>query len=350
MRAPAPAGHPPPAPADHDRDRARGRDPRRAARPLPLDDRRRRAAAPVSRTLDRSARDPGGAPPASLWTRPVRGSAPRIGRAASPRPGPHAVTGILGGPMQYVAEHFTSDEQDILRPYFTNVDGPVFALVNLPEVVKGALFARYSRSDKSLRRLFLDEFVGTLDITGDLIDRRERRAEARRGALRPRVPRVRRRLRRAARRRAPRVRAGVEPAHQGARVGSAHGVPRAVDALHRVRQPPRRSVPVPAPARGARVAARRRATSASSTRCSRATPTASPRCSTGPASATRRSRATPTSSTSRRSRPRPATRCAACCRRRRCRTSASTAPGRATSSCCCACGRTRCPRPAATRT
>jgi thymidylate synthase ThyX len=70
--------------------------------------------------------------------------------------------------MQYVAESFTSDEQDILRPYFTNVDGPVFALVNLPEVVKGALFARYSRSDKSLRRLFLDEFVGTLDISGDL--------------------------------------------------------------------------------------------------------------------------------------------------------------------------------------
>ena len=43
----------------------------------------------------------------------------------------------------------------------------MFALVNLPEVVKGALFARYSRSPKSLRRLFLDEFVGELDITGD---------------------------------------------------------------------------------------------------------------------------------------------------------------------------------------
>ncbi len=70
--------------------------------------------------------------------------------------------------MQYVAEQFTPDEQDILRPYFTNTDGPVFALVNLPEVVKGALFARYSRSDKSLRRLFLDEFVGALDISGDL--------------------------------------------------------------------------------------------------------------------------------------------------------------------------------------
>ncbi len=70
--------------------------------------------------------------------------------------------------MQYAAERFTADEQAVLRPYFTNLDGPVFALVNLPEVVKGALFARYSRSSKSLRRLFLDEFVNDLDLTGDL--------------------------------------------------------------------------------------------------------------------------------------------------------------------------------------
>ncbi|WP_420450297.1 FAD-dependent thymidylate synthase [Ilumatobacter sp.] len=67
----------------------------------------------------------------------------------------------------YAPESFTSDEADVLRRYFTNLDGPVFALVNLPEVVKGALFARYSRSPKSLRRLFLDEFVGDLDIRGD---------------------------------------------------------------------------------------------------------------------------------------------------------------------------------------
>ncbi len=67
----------------------------------------------------------------------------------------------------YVSEEFTPAEADVLRRYFTNLDGPVFALVNLPEVVKGALFARYSRSPKSLRRLFLDEFVGDLDITGD---------------------------------------------------------------------------------------------------------------------------------------------------------------------------------------
>jgi thymidylate synthase ThyX len=67
----------------------------------------------------------------------------------------------------YVPEEFTPAEADVLRRYFTNLDGPVFALVNLPEVVKGALFARYSRSPKSLRRLFLDEFVGDLDIAGD---------------------------------------------------------------------------------------------------------------------------------------------------------------------------------------
>ncbi len=58
-------------------------------------------------------------------------------------------------------EEFTQEERARLAPYFTNLDGPVFALVNLPEVVKGALFARYSRSPKSLRRLFLDEFAGS---------------------------------------------------------------------------------------------------------------------------------------------------------------------------------------------
>ncbi len=68
----------------------------------------------------------------------------------------------------YVEEQFTADEAAVLRRYVTNLDLPVFALVNLPEVVKGALFARYSRSPKSLRRLFLDKFVGDLDISGDI--------------------------------------------------------------------------------------------------------------------------------------------------------------------------------------
>ena len=59
----------------------------------------------------------------------------------------------------YHQEDFTPEEEAVLRRFFTNTDLPVFGLINLPEVVKGALFARYSRSAKSLRRLFLDEFV-----------------------------------------------------------------------------------------------------------------------------------------------------------------------------------------------
>src|SRR2546422_1404287 len=59
-----------------------------------------------------------------------------------------------------MAEEVTREERAALAPYVSNLDGPVFALVNLPEVVKGALFARYSRSPKSLRRLFVDEFLG----------------------------------------------------------------------------------------------------------------------------------------------------------------------------------------------
>src|SRR2546430_1024533 len=46
--------------------------------------------------------------------------------------------------MLYATEAFTADEVEVLARHFTNVDRPVFALVNLPEVVKGALFARYS--------------------------------------------------------------------------------------------------------------------------------------------------------------------------------------------------------------
>ena len=70
----------------------------------------------------------------------------------------------------YTAEAFTPAERDQLAPHFTNLDGPVFALTNLPEAVKGALFARYSRSTKSLRRLFLDEFVQDVTDAGTLSD------------------------------------------------------------------------------------------------------------------------------------------------------------------------------------
>ena len=60
--------------------------------------------------------------------------------------------------MQVSAE-FTDGEANALARYFTNLDRPVFALRNLPEVVKGALFSRYSRTEKSLRRVLLEEFI-----------------------------------------------------------------------------------------------------------------------------------------------------------------------------------------------
>jgi thymidylate synthase ThyX len=66
----------------------------------------------------------------------------------------------------YVAESFSEDERALLERHFTNLEGPVFALVDLPEVVKGALFARYSRTTKSLRRLFLDEFADDVGTDG----------------------------------------------------------------------------------------------------------------------------------------------------------------------------------------
>jgi len=65
----------------------------------------------------------------------------------------------------YPVETFTSDERALLAPHVTNLDQPVFALVGLPETVKGALFARYSRYQGTLRRLFLDEFADSLGTT-----------------------------------------------------------------------------------------------------------------------------------------------------------------------------------------
>lgn len=54
---------------------------------------------------------------------------------------------------------FSADECSTLAPFVTSLDAQVFGLRNLPEVIKGALFSRYSRSDKSLRRMLLDEFI-----------------------------------------------------------------------------------------------------------------------------------------------------------------------------------------------
>jgi thymidylate synthase ThyX len=76
----------------------------------------------------------------------------------------------------FAEAEFSAAERQRLAPYFTNLDRPVFALRNLPEVLKGALFSRYSRTEKSLRRVLLEEFmaenmgltetVETADVSG----------------------------------------------------------------------------------------------------------------------------------------------------------------------------------------
>jgi thymidylate synthase ThyX len=72
--------------------------------------------------------------------------------------GPLATTTSVTLPL----EQFTDDERERLALHFTNLDRPVFGLVNLPETVKGALFARYSRYAGTLRRLFLEEFADSV--------------------------------------------------------------------------------------------------------------------------------------------------------------------------------------------
>ncbi|TAN31492.1 thymidylate synthase [bacterium] len=64
---------------------------------------------------------------------------------------------------------FNAAESALLARYFTNLDRPVFALRNLPEVVKGALFSRYSRTEKSLRRVLLDEFINAPESGFELL-------------------------------------------------------------------------------------------------------------------------------------------------------------------------------------
>jgi len=65
--------------------------------------------------------------------------------------------------MTFSDEQFTPEQEAILKKFVTNTSGSIFAIFNLPEVIKGALFSRYSRSTLGLRSLLLREFIQNQD-------------------------------------------------------------------------------------------------------------------------------------------------------------------------------------------
>ena len=135
---------------------------------------------------------------------------------------------------------------------------------------QGRALRRYSRSAKSLRRLFLDEFLG--QVLGRCAERGNPAVgdRTRANAVRARPQRVRRRLGRPTRRRAHRLRGRLERADQGARMGPPDGVPRAVHALRAVHRRAGRPLEIPRARRGA---ARRSPTSSRARWTRRSRPT-----------------------------------------------------------------------------
>jgi thymidylate synthase ThyX len=56
-------------------------------------------------------------------------------------------------------DNFTDEEKSILKLHFSNSDRAVFAITTPRQVDRGALMSRYSRTDKTMRRIFLNEFA-----------------------------------------------------------------------------------------------------------------------------------------------------------------------------------------------
>lgn len=65
--------------------------------------------------------------------------------------------------------NFSEDQINILEKYVSNIDSNIFVLKNLPEVIKGALFSKYSRSSLGLRSLLLKEFIQNEETSFDQI-------------------------------------------------------------------------------------------------------------------------------------------------------------------------------------
>jgi thymidylate synthase ThyX len=66
---------------------------------------------------------------------------------------------------------FSKSEREILEKHFSNSDKNVFAVISPRQVDRGALMSRYSRTDKSMRKIFLDEFLKNKNRGEEFYDR-----------------------------------------------------------------------------------------------------------------------------------------------------------------------------------
>ena len=66
---------------------------------------------------------------------------------------------------------FIEEERAVLKSHFSNIDKNIFAIITPKQVDRGALMSRYSRTDKTMRRVFLDEFIHNPNRGKEFYDR-----------------------------------------------------------------------------------------------------------------------------------------------------------------------------------
>jgi len=71
----------------------------------------------------------------------------------------------------FILSEFSSKEKKTLSDHFSNTEDNVFAIITPRQVDRGALMSRYSRTDKSMRRIFLDEFLKNKNRGEEFYDR-----------------------------------------------------------------------------------------------------------------------------------------------------------------------------------
>lgn len=83
----------------------------------------------------------------------------------------------------YKQEDWSEAEREFLEPFFSNLDGPVFVIKNMPEEVVAAISSRVSRAEPSIRRVFWKEYVEPLLGTSDSAEMRDAIVHLRNGGM-----------------------------------------------------------------------------------------------------------------------------------------------------------------------